>query len=232
MRLNMRVPIALASALLLGLGAVSAEATPLIINGGFEAVGTYPGWFTSMTAANAPGWTIGASSEFPIIASNTGCGGTYGAGNQGCNFAVLGGGETGGTGFISQTLAGFVIGDSYVLNWLQASEYVAHDIMNVQIIGASTLSQNFQTNPYTAPTLWDNWTAEAFPFVASAASLTFRFAGTGSTYNNCVAGTDSCDVGLDAVSVASRNGAPVPEPMTMLLVGSGLVGVALRRRWS
>ncbi len=61
------------------------------------------------------------------------------------------------------------------------------------------------------------WTAETFTFVAIGNTTTLSFQGDPAT--------GAYGPALDAVSVAA-----VPEPVSLLVLGSGLVGVGLLRR--
>jgi hypothetical protein len=197
-------------------------ATPSFVNGGFEA-GVSTGW-DLMNSTNTPGWTInyGVGTAFPRLNLNQSCGGPYGNNNQGCQFATIGAIEDGGTSSLQQTVPGFIPGQTYTLHWLQSSEYVDSDVLNVSILsGSSTASADFASNPYPGGSqFWYSWQAFSYNFVATNTSVTFLFHSYGTNY----------EPGVDAFSITG--GTATPEPGTLILVGSGVLGLAgiLRRK--
>ena len=175
-----------------------------------------------MNATNTPGWSIttGTSGFFPALNLNQACGGPFGNNNQGCQFATLGGpgDEPGGGSALAQTLSGFTVGNSYVLSWLQSSEFTEGDWVNASIIGAGVLSQDFNSNPYPGGgQFWFGWQTMTFPYVADAATLTFQFhrAETRGFFS---------EPGIDAFGIADAS-QPIPEPSTSLLLAAGLAGI-------
>lgn len=219
----------LASATLLALVAPT-QAAPIFINGNFEGGdGSGPTGWDSMNAGNTPGWsiTIGTSGFFPALNRNKASGGPYGNNNELSYFATLGGprDEPGGGSVLAQTLSGFTVGGSYVLSWIQSSEFTEGDWINASISGLGVLSQDFYSNPYPGGSqFWEGWQTMLFPFVADAGTLTFQFR----------ASTDKgffSEPGIDAFGIADAQQQPIPEPATLALFGIGFAGLgALRRR--
>jgi hypothetical protein len=208
----------------MALGAPSVESAPVFINGNFEA-GVSSGW-DSMNAVNTPGWTIttGTSGFFPGLNLNQDCGGPFGNNNELCQFATLGGprDEPGGGSALAQTLSGFIVGESYILSWLQASEFTEGDWINASITGVGVLSQDFYSNPYPggAQFWFGPWQTMTFPFVADATTLTFEF------HSATNRGFFS-EPGVDAFAITA---AQIPEPATLALLGAGLLSIAALRK--
>ena len=205
------------SGLALVVGAGGALATPSFVNGGFEA-GASTGW-DLMNATNTPGWTLVLSSTFPRLNLNLANGGPYGAGNEGKQFATLGGIEDGGTSSLAQTVSGFTPGTTYTLSWIQASEFTSKDVVNVSFLsGSSTASQDFASNPYPGGSAyWEGWQVETMTFVPDATSVTFSFHTYGSNY----------EAGIDNFQI-SGGGVPEPASWAIMLVGLGGLGATLR----
>ena len=199
-----------------------ASPAPTFVNGDFEG-GASTGW-DLMTATNTPGWTIlyGAGTVFPRLNLNQSCGGPYGNNNQGCQFATLGGIEDGGTSALEQTVSGFVPGATYTLNWIQSSEFVTMDGLQVSFVaGSGTASQTFYSNAYPGGSqFWYGWQPFSMNFVPTAGSVTFHFNSFGTNY----------EVGIDNFTISG--GPTVPEPGTLVMFGSGILGLAglLRRK--
>lgn len=198
-----------------------AQAVPTFVNGGFEA-GSSTGW-DLMNATNTPGWTInyGSAGNFPRLNLNIASGGPYGANNDGRQFATIGGMEDGGTSSLAQAVSGFTPGKTYILTWLQSSEFTSSDMLNVSFLaGSATASANFASNPYPGSGLfWQGWQTESMTFVPNASSVTFNFHSFGTNY----------EVGVDNFLIS---GAGVPEPAawSLMLLGLGGLGGALRAR--
>jgi hypothetical protein len=222
MKLHRMGAITLATCATVLLLVSGAMATPSFVNGGFEA-GVSSGW-DLMNSTNTPGWTInyGVGTLFPRLNLNQSCGGPYGNNNQGCQFATIGAIEDGGTSSLQQTVPGFIPGQTYTLHWLQSSEFVDSDVLNVSFLsGSSTASADFASNPYPGGSLfWYGWQAFSYNFVATNTSVTFLFHSYGTNY----------EPGVDAFSITG--GTSTPEPGTLVMLGSGVIGLAgmLRRK--
>jgi hypothetical protein len=141
------------------------------------------------------------------------CGGTNtakaGVGDQ---FVILGGGfDSAGSAAWSQTINGLTIGQTYIVNFLMASQgETPTQRMTVGFTtGSSTPSETLTSIP-TSTLFWQNWGAEQYTFVPTATSATLQFSVTNQRY----------DVGLDGVSIAATTA--TPEPSSVLRVASGL----------
>ena len=230
----MRLTLTLAATIGVLASPAIALATPILINGDFEAVAS-PGQVT-LTSVNAPGWTDNVGNGFPLLERGTagGCAGTgYEGAGSGCQYVILGGIEDGGS-WLQQTVAGFTVGDTYTLSWEQATEYdwqvgqFNPATVTLQVLGNAT--QTFLANSPGNHVVqyWGNWTPESATFVADAATLSFRFSTSGTNS----AGQVILDAGLDNVSLQEVGASAVPEPATLLLLGSGLTYAWRRRKTS
>jgi choice-of-anchor C domain-containing protein len=156
-------------------------------------------------------WTI-VSGTIDYVGSN------YWAASDGNRSLDLGGYSD---GTISQTFDA-TSGVEYIVRFDMAGNPAANPIkrMRVSVDGFSGEYQFDQTG-------WDwtnmGWVTYTFTFIADDSQATLIFENlTG----------DSCGAALDNVRVEASGASPVPEPSTMLLLGSGLIGLAtLRRRF-
>jgi PEP-CTERM motif/Protein of unknown function (DUF642) len=200
-------------------GVSPAKASPIIVNGSFEV----DNWTGAVSNPTITGWTaIGPGDGYPFgIDNNSGLGPTP----YGDQFLVAGGFGTGG-GRAEQTVAGFAIGQAYELTFSLSSEAQgtgARARVSVPV-GSATAAQIFTAPAATKLQGWDVWSTFHYDFVASAASVTIRFDDIGA------GDVASGDWGLDNVSVAAIGpGAQVPEPASIFLLGSGLIGAGVKR---
>jgi PEP-CTERM motif len=201
------------------LSPVFASADPVITNGSFEAVQITTPFSTN--PADIPGWTHTGDVGDALLWNATFpqcCGGTgtakAGAGDQ---FVTMGGGfGVSGSSAWSQTIAGLAIGQAYVISFMMASEgeTPTQQLTLGMTSGSSTAPETFTSIP-TSTLFWQNWGSDQYTFLATATSATLQFPVIDQAY----------DVGLDAVSIAPASVA-TPEPATLTLLGSALLGLA------
>ncbi len=225
----------LAAALAFKLAFVSpAHASNLVYNGDFDNIGNV--WVNNTglgsddlhysSATNIPGWTNvpgfanefwfnGSSNSYSLTAS-PGNGSVYGVDLTGqANSKPYGGIEQAisTTPGVTYVLT-FDLGASTEWNGTGFAAAALTASATGSILDASQLST-------LVPTALNQWQSESLTFTADSSATTIEF----------LADSDYTSeyTGLDNVSV-SPQGAVVPEPCTMLLLGSGLAGLAALRK--
>lgn len=208
-----------------------AFAAPVITNGSFEAVQITSSGEGVYNPADIPGWTQTGSMGDGLLWNinyNICCNSNSGVPNahagDGDQFVTLGGGfDAIGSEAWSQVITGLTVGDSYNIDFMMASEgQTATQQMTVAMTtGSSTGPEDFTSlvSPGTNPFFWANWGSEQYKFLATDTSATLQFSVTNQQY----------DVGLDAVSIAPAGTSPVPEPSSLLFLGSSMLVLGLGR---
>ncbi len=198
-------------------------ASPVITNGNFEAVQIGAPFVTS-DPTDIPGWTHGGIVGDGLLwavgyADGGGSVTTAGSGNQ---FITMGGGYgTVGSADWSTTIIGLVAGNSYVLNFMTATELGTGEepggpqTMTVGFLSGSSTAAESYTSPDSPAAYWRNWVTQNYTFVATNTTAVVDFSVTNQEY----------DMGLDNVNVVAL-AAATPEPSSLLMAGVGLIWFA------
>jgi choice-of-anchor C domain-containing protein len=180
----------------------------LITNGSFE-IGTPPGVFTNLGAGDTSitGWTI-TDGNIDYI-------GTFWSASDGSRSVDMNGLMA---GTISQSFA-TAIGTTYAVLFDMAGNPALPIIKTLRVSAAGD-TEDFTFNIFNSPGINTSnmaWETKAWSFTAIAAATTLQFASL----------TEGCCWGpaLDNVRVEALTPTPTPEPSTMLLLGTGLIGL-------
>lgn len=198
-------------------GAFASAHADVLIQQNFDNINSLGGWV--MTNASTPGgfvpnWFQG---DQQVLTSQNGGPDSYIA----ANFDMAPVGGTVNAWLLTPTFSTETAVD--VTLWLRAADYQGFfDQVAFGFSNGSSAITDFTMNPvFTVPT--SDWTMYTVHLNAQGAGSTARF---GVQYTNAA---DSANyIGLDNLTIAT--GTNVPEPATMLIMASGLAGLAAARR--
>jgi len=212
--------------LIVALAGVDARAASLITNGSFETTSTpvpaggfnlySPGQtgLTGWTIVGAPGTDIGV-----VSGTYTDLGISFPA-EDGSNWVDLTGLVSNSTEGVAQTLA-TKVGDSYTLTfWVGNvdSPSTGYGVTSTVDVSANATSLGAFTNSCTTCTKTQAWQMFTTMFTATSASTTLQFLNGDPPSDNTN--------GLDNLSLVDNGPAGVtPEPSSIVLLGSGLLGL-------
>ncbi len=196
--------------------ASSAWAAPFT-NGSFET-GPAPGGFTTLAAGSTSitGWTV--------LSTNIDYIGSHWVAQDGSRSLDLNGSAIGGVAQTFDTTAG----STYTVGfWIAGNPDGLPTVKALTATaGSTTFSTTFDVSGHSKSSM--GWELRTFDFVASAGTTTLSFVST--------IGSPCCyGPALDNVTVTPKDQspAPVPEPASLLLLGTGLLSgarAARRRR--
>jgi hypothetical protein len=214
-------------AILIALAEVDAARADLIANGSFET--TTPAVVTGACGAFAPGsngvqsWAVVGSAGTDIAVCNTTFtqfGISFPAENGSNSLDLTGVSSNSDTEGVQQTIA-TIIGDSYALSFFVGnvdSPSTGFGVTSTVDVSANATSLGAFTNSCTTCTTTWAWQEFSKTFTATSTSTTL-------TFLNGDPANDNAN-GLDNVSLVDNVPATVPEPSYIVLVGSGLLGLA------
>jgi choice-of-anchor C domain-containing protein len=185
-----------------------ANATNLILNGSFES-GINPGSFIQINAINntsIDNWTV-LNGSIDYI-------GSYWIASDGSRSIDLSGGNVGVLRISSQMTT--IVGTSYLVEFDMAGNPAGGPTVKTMDVTAGTVTQAFSFNTSGKNLSNMGWERKSFTFIANNVATYLTFSST----------TGTCyGPALDNVSVTV-----IPEPGTLLLLASGLLGIGISAR--